>query len=115
MCASKIKGGRYLAKDSGITLDFSRIFRSGLRIGAFFSLTDISEEEFGEGSFDKGFYFWIPVDIFSNRNMQRAFGWGLRPITRDGAQSLNYAHPLWGVTDPASDHRFRRRIDDFYD
>ena len=111
----KLKGGRYLAKDSGITLDFSRIFRSGLRIGAFFSLTDISEEEFGEGSFDKGFYFWIPVDIFSNRNMQRAFGWGLRPITRDGAQSLNYAHPLWGVTDPASDHRFRRRIDDFYD
>jgi hypothetical protein len=111
----KLKGGRYLAKDSGITLDFSRIFRSGLRVGAFFSLTDISEEEFGEGSFDKGFYFWIPVEVFSNRNMKRAFGWGLRPVTRDGAQSLNYAHPLWGVTDPASDHRFRRRIDDFYD
>ena len=52
-----IKGGRYLAKDSGITFDFSRIFRSGLRLGAFFTLTDISDEEFGEGSFDKGFYF----------------------------------------------------------
>ena len=26
-------------------------------MGAFFSLTDISEEEFGEGSFDKGFIF----------------------------------------------------------
>ncbi len=111
----KIKGGKYLAKDSGITIDFSRIFRSGLRIGAFFSLTDISEAEFGEGSFDKGFYFWIPVEVFSNRNMKRTFGWGLRPLTRDGAQSLIYAHPLWSVTDPASDHRFRRRIDDFYD
>jgi hypothetical protein len=111
----KFKGGRYLAEDSGITLDFSRIFRSGLRIGAFFSLTDISEEEFGEGSFDKGFYFWIPVEVFSNRNMKRTFGWGLRPLTRDGAQSIIYAHPLWSVTDPASDHRFRRRIDDFYD
>ena len=46
-----LKGGRYLAEDSGVTLDFSRIFKSGMRMGAFFSLTDISEEEFGEGSF----------------------------------------------------------------
>ena len=30
-----IKGGRYLAKDSGITFDISRRFKSGLRIGGF--------------------------------------------------------------------------------
>ena len=110
-----IKGGRYLAKDSGFTFDFSRIFRSGLRMGAFFSLTDISEEEFGEGSFDKGFYFWIPVDLFSNRYLKRTFGWGLKPITRDGAQSLIYSHPLWGITQPSNYHSFRRRFDDIYD
>ena len=110
-----IKGGRYLAKDSGFTFDFSRIFRSGMRMGAFFSLTDISEEEFGEGSFDKGFYFWIPVELFSNRYLKRTFGWGLKPITRDGAQSLIYSHPLWGVTDPSNYHSFRRRFDDIYD
>lgn len=110
-----IKGGRYLAKDSGITFDVSRIFRSGLRMGAFFSLTDISEEEFGEGSFDKGFYFWIPVEMFSGRYFKRTFGWGLRPITRDGAQTLIYGYPLWGVTDSSVNHRFRRRISDIYD
>ncbi len=110
-----IKGGRYLAKDSGFTFDVSRIFRSGLRMGAFFSLTDISEEEFGEGSFDKGFYFWVPVEMFSGRYFKRTFGWGLRPITRDGAQSLIYGYPLWGVTDSSTDHRFRRRISDIYD
>ena len=110
-----VKGGKYLAQDSGFTFDASRIFRSGLRIGAFFSLTDISEEEFGEGSFDKGFYFWLPVEIFSNRHFKKTFGWGLRPITRDGAQRLNYGYPLWGVTDPSSDHRLRRRLGDFYD
>ena len=60
-----LRGGRYLAKDSGVTFDFSRIFRSGMRVGAFFSLTDISFEEFGEGSFDKGFYFHVPLEIFS--------------------------------------------------
>jgi hypothetical protein len=56
-----IRGGRFLAKDSGINFDFSRRFKSGLRMGAFFALTDISEFEFGEGSFDKGFYFHIPI------------------------------------------------------
>ena len=52
-----IRGGRFLAKDSGINFDFSRRFKSGAKMGVFFSLTDISEYEFGEGSFDKGFYF----------------------------------------------------------
>ena len=69
-----LKGGKYLAKDSGITFDVSRIFRSGLRMGAFFSLTDISEEEFGEGSFDKGFYFWVPVELFSGRHFKQHLG-----------------------------------------
>jgi len=111
----KIKGGKYLAKDSGFTFDFSRVFRSGLRIGAFFSLTDISAEEFGEGSFDKGFYFWIPVHLFSENYSKRTWGWGLRPLTRDGAASIIHGHPMWGVTDGASDHLFRWGMDAFYD
>ena len=110
-----LKGGRYLAKDSGFTFEFSRIFESGLRIGAFFSLTDISAEEFGEGSFDKGFYFFVPVDLFSPRYFKRNFGWGLRPLTRDGAQSLIYGYPLWGVTHTSNAHRFRRRLYEFND
>jgi hypothetical protein len=111
----KLKGGRYLAKDSGFTFDVSRIFRSGLRAGVFFSLTDISAEEFGEGSFDKGFYFFVPVDIFSPRYFKRTFGWGLKPITRDGAQSMVHAFSLWGATDPVSHHKYFRGIDAFYD
>ena len=31
-----LKGGRFLAKDSGFNFDFSRRFNSGARIGAFF-------------------------------------------------------------------------------
>ena len=111
----KIKGGKYLAKDSGFTFDFSRVFRSGLRIGAFFSLTDISAEEFGEGSFDKGFYFWVPVQLFSENYSKRNWGWGSRPLTRDGAATIIHGHPMWGVTDGASDHLFRWGLDSFYD
>ena len=89
-----IKAGKYLAGDSGFTFDFSRVFKSNFRVGAYFSLTDISKEEFGEGSFDKGFYFWIPLDIFSSTYTRRNFGWGLRPVTRDGAQFLQRDHAI---------------------
>lgn len=94
-----LRGGRFLAKDSGINFDFSRIFPSGLRMGAFFSLTDISEQEFGEGSFDKGFYFHIPMEIFFDKYSKGYTGFGLKPLTRDGAALINHAYHLWGVTD----------------
>lgn len=110
-----VSGGRYLAKDSGVTFDFSRQFKSGLSIGAFFSLTDISSEEFGEGSFDKGFYFFIPLDILTDRYFKRNFGWGLTPLTRDGAQTLSHAFPLWGVTYNQSKHLINRNLVNFYD
>ena len=84
-------------------------------MGAFFSLTDISADEFGEGSFDKGFYFWVPVGLFSSRYQKRNFGWGLRPITRDGAQYINHGYPLWGVTDNVSNNKLRKNLDDFFD
>lgn len=111
----KIKGGRYLAKDSGMTFDASRAFNNGVKIGAFFTLTDISAEEFGEGSFDKGFYFHIPVDVFSRGYFKRNFGWGLRPITRDGGQSIIHGYPLWGVTNQAHSDFYNQSLNKFYE
>ena len=111
----KISGGRYLAKDSGFTVDFSKRFKSGIRVGGFFSLTDISEEEFGEGSFDKGIYIEIPIQsIFGNFNTEIA-GFGLRPTTRDGAAKLYTGFDLWGVTDQGSYYSIKRDIEDYYE
>ena len=98
----KLMGGRFLAKDSGLHLDLSRSFKSGLRIGAFIARTDISYAEFGEGSFDKGFYFSLPIDIFFSEYSKPHTGFGLRPITRDGAAFLIHSHRLWNVTDSAT-------------
>ena len=95
----RIKGGKYLAGDSGYTFDMSRKFETGMQVGAFFSRTDISKEEFGEGAFDKGIYFSIPLDFFSTTYAKKSFNWGLRPVTRDGAAILIHGLPLWGVTD----------------
>ena len=111
----KMKGGRFLAKDSGISFEFTREFYSGFRLSAFFTLTDISEEEFGEGSFDKGFSFFIPLEIFSDSFSNRSFGWGLKPITRDGGAALSHGYNLWGVAYKSHKHKFNRLINDFYD
>ena len=94
-----LKGGKYLAGDSGITLDLSRRFDSGFTVGVFASKTDVSKFEFGEGSFDKGFYFHLPIEVFYSNYSRGLTGFGLRPLTRDGAQYLIHGHHLWGVTD----------------
>ena len=111
----RLKGGRFLAEDSGISFEFWRVFHSGFRLGAFFTLTDISAEEFGEGSFDKGFYFYIPIDLFSAGSTKRNFGWGLKPLTRDGGATLVHSHPLWGVVNSSSGYKFNTHLDEFYD
>ena len=111
----RLIGGRYLAKDSGVTLDVSRRFKSGLSMGIFASKTDISQAEFGEGSFDKGFYFNMPLEIFFQTYNKAVTGYGLRPITRDGAQRLITGYDLWGVTNSASFNTLNRTKDYIYD
>lgn len=117
--ASKIlftmTGGRFLAGDSGIKLDFSRRFKSGMYMGAYFTRTDISKEEFGEGSFDKGFYFSFPLEIFFRDYSRGRSYFGLRPLTRDGGAKLIRAYELYGVTDMGSYNALERDWDDIYD
>ena len=57
----KLSFGEYLAGDIGSTMEVSREFRNGVSFGAFATFTDVSAKEFGEGSFDKGIFFNIPI------------------------------------------------------
>lgn len=86
--------GKYLAKDKGYTLDISRRMPSGWHAGFYFSRTNVSAETFGEGSFDKGFYFKIPYNIFSKNYSKRSTGFSLKTMTRDGGQKLNIQNRL---------------------
>jgi len=110
-----LQGGKFLAGDSGFRLDISRRFKSGMSVGIFAARTDISKEEFGEGSFDKGFYFWIPLESFFSNYQRGHTGFGIRPVTRDGAAKLNVSHPLYAVTESASASSFNRDWDDLYE
>ncbi len=77
----KISAGEYLAGDKGFTIEFSRMYQGGLRLGAFASFTNVSTEDFGEGSFDKGIFFSIP--IFGN-----LVDYTWKPLTKDPAATL---------------------------
>lgn len=86
----KVSIGEYLAGDVGTTIEFSRNLRNGVSFGAFATFTDVTTEQFGEGSFDKGIFFDIP--IFGN---SISYTW--RPLTKDpGARLIrrNSLHEL---------------------
>lgn len=87
--------GRYLAGDVGGTLSLDRTFANGWSVGGWFTLTNVSAEEFGEGSFDKGIRFSIPVNWFLGKPSTRKVGLNIRPIQRDGGQQLNVPGRLY--------------------
>ena len=109
---ANISYGRYLAKDDGFTYDFSRRTKSGFIAGVFFTRTDVPFELFGEGSFDKGFYFEMPLDIFSSKPNIESFNFGLRPLTRDGGAKLEFARPLRSVLIHNNYHEIMEGWDD---
>ena len=91
--------GRYLAGDYGATLDLSRRFSSGITVGAWATRTDVSSEEFGEGSFDKGIYFTVPLDAFFARSTKSHGTIAWNPTTRDGGARLHRRHSLYNMTE----------------
>lgn len=92
----QLDAGRYLAGDYGATFALDREFANGWRVGGFFTLTDVSAEDFGEGSFDKGFRFSVPLDWLLGKPSRNRFGMVVRPTQRDGGQRVNVPGRLYG-------------------
>ena len=67
------------------------------KIGAFATKTNVSAATFGEGSFDKGIFFEIPIAWLVGLQTQQKFGQTIRPIQRDGGQRLNVEDRLYEV------------------
>ncbi len=91
-----VHAGQYLAKDVGATIEVRRTFDNGWMIGAFATFTDVSAEDFGEGSFDKGIFFRVPLDQILPGNTRATYTNTIRSIQRDGGQALNgFGTSLW--------------------
>ena len=84
-----IHAGHYLAKDLGATFEARRTFRNGWQVGVWATLTDVPFEDFGEGSFDKGLFFQVPLDGLFGGKTRGTFATRMRPIQRDGGQRLD--------------------------
>ena len=107
--------GKYLAGDKGVTLDLSRRFKSGFQAGVFASKTNLSAEEFGEGSFDKGFYISIPTNLFYSDFRTGAITFGLHPLTKDGAATLIQHNSLISIVGDQKRSSIIRDWDYLYD
>jgi hypothetical protein len=84
----EVDAGQYLARDRGVTFQATRRFSTGVQIGAWFTVTNVSAEQFGEGSFDKGIRIYIPFEWSAPFATRSGYELQLRPIQRDGGQQL---------------------------
>lgn len=98
-----LSAGRYLARDVGATLNVQRVFKNGVSMGAWATRTNVSADQFGEGSFDKGIFMRIPFDTIFPRSTGTAGNFVWRPILRDGGAMLGRAVQLYGLTGLRSD------------
>ena len=100
----QVDAGRYLAGDIGATVALERTFSNGWRFGGFFTLTDVSAEDFGEGSFDKGIRVTIPLGWLVGKTSRSAYGLTIRPVQRDGGQRVHVPGRLYGEIRRAHTH-----------
>lgn len=99
---AKVSLGRYLAGDVGTTVDLSKRFDSGIIMGAYATFTDVSADEYGEGSFTKGIYITIPFDLMLIHPTTSKGTVGWVPLTRDGGQMLSRSNTLYDLTTTAA-------------
>lgn len=106
-----ISAGRYLAGDWGTTINVSREFHNGVRMGAYATFTTADGAQYGEGSFDKGIYISIPFDLLLPRStVNRAYIlW--QPLYRDGGARLNRRYALYTLTDGRNSDNFNNNLD----
>lgn len=105
---AQVDAGRYLAGDWGATFTLTRVFDNGWKVGAFFTLTDMPFEDFGEGSFDKGIHLEIPLHWGLGKPSRRKLRTTIRPLTRDGGARLYVANRLYGIVSEADARSIER-------
>ncbi|MFP6725746.1 MAG: YjbH domain-containing protein, partial [Alphaproteobacteria bacterium] len=94
---------------------FRSEFDSGMAVGAWATFTNVSAEEFGEGSFDKGLYMRIPFELFLATSTLRGGSLSFRPLSRDGGQLLLQKNRLYGIVERGNLDTVVHRWDRFLD
>lgn len=93
-----VSAGRYLAGDVGATVSLARRFDNGVTMGAYATKTNVSSRDFGEGDFDKGIYFSVPMDFILPRPSRARANILWQPLYRDGGARLQRRYGLHPLT-----------------
>ena len=87
-----VRAGRFLAKDTGVRMEFKRRFRSGVEVGAWFTKTsakDITSPGTAANPYnDKGVFLSIPLRSMLPADSQSNASFALSPWTRDVGQMV---------------------------
>lgn len=97
--STRVDAGRYLAGDYGATVSVDRTFANGWKVGGYFTKTNVSAEDFGEGSFDKGIRISIPLEWALGSPSKSESAAELRSLDRDGGARLQVAGRLFDWVD----------------
>lgn len=94
---TQIDVGRYLAGDWGATIELAREYENGIRIAASVSQTEVSYEDFGDGSYNKGVTITLPQDFFTGRATRSTYSTRLNTRSGDGGARLNVDGRLYDI------------------
>lgn len=97
---TRVDAGRYLAGDWGTTISLARRFANGWSVGAYATFTDVSFEDYGEGSFTKGVSISIPLEHLAGQPTRLVQNNVIQPIVRDGGARINVSGRLYGKVRP---------------
>ncbi len=94
-----LRGGRFLAGDSGVRFEIKRRFRSGIEFGGWYTITD-GNDITSPGSpdhpyNDKGVFLSIPLNIMLTKDTQATASFRLSPWTRDVGQMVESPYDLY--------------------
>jgi len=94
-----VRVGRFLAKDEGVRFEFKRRFRSGVQIGAWYTVTNGDDITFpggpGDPYRDKGVFISVPLNSMLTKDTQETATLSLAPWTRDVGQMVESPGDLY--------------------
>ncbi|MGE0372208.1 MAG: YjbH domain-containing protein, partial [Gammaproteobacteria bacterium] len=99
-----VRAGQFLARDDGIRYELNRRFRSGVEIGAWYSITN-GHDITGPGSpdepyRDKGVYLAIPLSSMLTMDTRETARLSLSPWMRDVGQMVVPPDDLYRLMEP---------------
>ena len=104
----QIDAGRFLAGDWGASFALDRTFANGWKVGAYATFTNVSAADFGEGSFDKGLRFTVPLETVLGTPTAKKNTTTIRSLARDGGARLDVNGRLYDLVKDSHKPELRR-------